>query len=264
MKVLVHAIRELFQRRNLLYMMTWREIRVKYKQSVMGMLWAVLMPIVIVCAGLVVRLAFSMLSGKPLQLLDVTSVAVKAAPWAFFVSALRFGTLSLVSNQDLVTKIYMPRLTFPLSSVGSQLFDFMVASIVIALILAFSHVGVSLHLLWLPLLVVSLILLACGFAIVSSAASLFYRDVRFIVEVFLTFAIFFTPVFYEPEMFGRWGGLLMLNPVSPILEGLSAAVVHHRNPSLGWLGYSVAFTVVLFCIAVIRFKKSEPFFAENI
>jgi ABC-type polysaccharide/polyol phosphate export permease len=103
-----HTIRELFNHRDLLYMITWREIKLKYKQSVMGMLWAVLMPIVIVCAGLMVRFAFATVSGIPLALSDLTSVTVKAVPWAFFVAALRFGTNSLVANTNLVTKIYLP------------------------------------------------------------------------------------------------------------------------------------------------------------
>jgi lipopolysaccharide transport system permease protein len=258
------ALRELVRRRDLLAMLTWREIRVKYVQSVMGMLWAVLMPIVIVCAGLVVRLAFSTLSGKPLQLLDVTTVAVKAAPWAFFVSSLRFGTSSLIANQDLVTKIYLPRLVFPLAAVASQLLDFVVAATVVGLFLALSGVGLSLHLLWLPLLLASLVLLASALAILSSAASLFFRDVRFIVEVILTFAIFFTPVFYEPSLFGRWSALLLANPVAPLLEGISAVVVHHREPPLGWLAYSVAASALLFGFAVAHFRRLEPFFAENI
>src|SRR5437867_5592943 len=108
-RLMLHALRELLDRRDLLYMITWREIKVKYKQTVMGMLWAVLMPLVIVCAGLVVRVAFAKVSGTPLALSDLTSVTVKAAPWAFFVSALRFGTNSLVANTDLITKVYLPR-----------------------------------------------------------------------------------------------------------------------------------------------------------
>src|SRR5262249_31954229 len=126
-----NAIREVIERRDLLYMITWREIRVKYKQSVMGMLWAVLMPTVIVCAGLIVRYAFVAVSGKPFTESDLTSVAVKAAPWAFFVSALRVGTNSLVANANLVTKIYLPRLVFPLSAVLSALFDFAIAAVAV-------------------------------------------------------------------------------------------------------------------------------------
>src|SRR5438105_10017698 len=100
--LMFHAIRELLEHRILLYMITWREIKVKYKQSVMGMLWAVLMPLVIVCAGLLVRYAFAMVSGTPLALSDLTSVTVKAVPWAFFVSTFPCGTNIFVANTNLV------------------------------------------------------------------------------------------------------------------------------------------------------------------
>jgi lipopolysaccharide transport system permease protein len=259
-----HTIKELLDRRDLLYMITWREIRVKYKQSVMGMLWAVLMPAVIVCAGLIIRYAFAMVSGKSLVLSDLTSVAVKAAPWAFFVSALRFGTNSLVANTNLVTKIYMPRLVFPLAAVFSQLFDFLVAGVVISLFLLVTGVGVSVYILWLPLLITSLVFLAAALAIIFSAASLFFRDVKYIVEVLLSFAIFFTPVFYEASLFGRWEPLLLTNPVSPLLEGIAATVILRQSPSLFWLSYSFIVTGVLFIAALLMFRKLEPFFAESI
>jgi lipopolysaccharide transport system permease protein len=259
-----HTIRELLNHRDLLYMITWREIKLKYKQSVMGMLWAVLMPIVIVCAGLMVRFAFATVSGTPLALSDLTSVTVKAVPWAFFVAALRFGTNSLVANTNLVTKIYLPRLIFPLAAVFSQLFDFLVAGVVVGVFMVVAHVGLSVHLVWLPLLVGTLIILATALAIMCSAASLFLRDVKYIVEVFLTFAIFFTPVFYESSLFGSWAPLLLVNPVSPLLEGISTTVILHRSPSLLWLSYSFVVTACLFIGALASFKKLEPFFAESV
>jgi lipopolysaccharide transport system permease protein len=261
---MIDAIRELFDRRELLYMITWREIKLKYKQSVMGMLWAVLMPIVIVCAGFMVRYAIATVSQTPLALSDVTSVAVKAVPWAFFVSALRFGTNSLVAHANLVTKIYLPRLVFPLAAVFSQLFDFLVAAAVVSVFLLVAQVGLSVYLLWLPLLVGSLIMLAAALAIIFSAASLFFRDVKYIVEVFLTFAIFFAPVFYDSALFGEWAPLLLVNPVSPLLEAISATVILHRSPSLAWLCYSFVVTGFLFTGALMMFKKLEPFFAESI
>ena len=257
-------IREVLDRRDLLYMLTWREIRVKYKQTVMGLLWAVLMPLVIVCAGLVVRFAFAKVSGTPLALSDMTSVTVKAAPWAFFVSALRFGTNSLVANTDLITKVYLPRVIFPLAAVFSQLVDFLIAGAIVSLFLVVAGAGFSVYLLWLPVLLATLIVLAVALAIVFSAASLFFRDVKYIVEVFLTFAIFFTPVFYDTSLFGSWAPLLLLNPVSPLLEGLSTAVILHRSPSLLWISYSLAVTALLITVAVTTFRKLEPFFAESV
>jgi lipopolysaccharide transport system permease protein len=259
-----HPLQELYDRRDLLYMLAWREIKVKYKQSVMGMLWAVLMPSIIVCAGFIVRYAFAAVSGSALKTSDLASVAVKAAPWAFFVSVLRFGANSLVSNSSLVTKIYLPRLVFPLAAVVSQLFDFLIAGAVVGAFLLFAQVGWSVHLLWLPLLVVLLIALAAALAIFFAAATLFFRDVKYIVEVILTFAIFFTPVFYESALFGRWAPLLLANPVSPLLEGISNIVVLHHNPPLGWILYSSIVTAILLVAAIAMFRKLEPYFAESI
>jgi lipopolysaccharide transport system permease protein len=261
---MIHAIKELVERRDLLYIMTWREITVKYKQSIMGMLWAVLMPALIICAGLVVRYAFAMVSGKSLVLLDLTSVAVKAAPWAFFVASIRFGTSSLVSNTNLVTKIYLPRLVFPLAAVFSQFFDFLIAAAVVCLFLMAVSVGWSLQLLWVPLILATLVLLTAALAIMFSAASLFFRDVKYLVEVLLTFAIFFTPVFYESALFGSWAPVLLANPVSPLLEAMSSTIVHHQSPSLTWLSYSFLVTVSLLTVAIHLFRKLDPYFAECI
>jgi len=255
---------ELFRYRELLHRLTWREIRIKYKQSIMGLLWAVLMPMVIVLAGLLVRLAMSRLSGEPFSAREVAAISVKAVPWAFFVASLRFCTSSLIANSNLVTRIYFPKEIFPLAAVGSQLLDLLVASGVLTLVLLVLRVGASVHLLWVPLLLAILIVLAAGLGIFLSAASLFFRDVKYLVEVFLTFAIFFTPVFYEVELFGRWAPLLLLNPVAPLLEGLHATVVEHQPPPLAWVGYSLAVALVVLVGAWTFFKRAEPAFAESI
>ena len=160
---MVQSIRELIARRDLVYILTWREVKIRYKQSVMGLLWAVLMPLVIVCSGLVVRYVFSRISGTPLSLADVTAVGVKAVPWAFVVGAVRFGTNSLITNSNLVTKVYMPRLAFPISAVCAQLLDFAIAGAVIAVLLIAAQIGLSVQLLWVPALIGCLILMTAMF-----------------------------------------------------------------------------------------------------
>lgn len=257
-------IDELVQYRHLLFMLTWRDIKIKYKQSVMGFLWAILMPMIIVAAGVLVKKAFSMLSGKPMDLSQLASVSVKAIPWAFFVASIRFATNSLTSNMNLVTKIYFPREVFPLSAVLANLFDFVVASAVLVVILAISGTGLSVSLLWLPVLLVLLICLAAGFGMLLACANLFFRDVKYIVEVILTFGIFFTPVFYEAEMFGQWASVLLLNPVGAILEMINAVVVLHHSPDMFWLGYSALWAVGGLLVAWNIFHRAEFAFAENI
>lgn len=257
-------IQELIQYRQLLYTLTWRDVKIKYKQSVMGFFWAIFMPMMIVAAGILVKKAFSILSGNPMDLSQIASVSVKALPWAFFVGSIRFATNSLTGNMNLVTKIYFPREVFPLSATLANLFDFGVASGVLIIILTIARIGVSIHLLWLPLLLILLILITAGLGMILACANLFFRDVKYIVEVILTFGIFFTPVFYEAEMFGKWAPVLLLNPIGAVLEAINDIVVFHQAPNMYWLGYSALWAVFGFLLAWNIFHRAEYAFAENI
>jgi lipopolysaccharide transport system permease protein len=257
-------LRELYRYRELLYMFTYRDIKVRYKQSVMGLLWAVLMPALIVSAGVIVRYGYAFASGKPLDVKDVASVAVKSLPWAFLVSSIRFSCNSLVANQNLVTKIYFPKEIFPIGAVLASLFDLIIASGAVAIFLLVMRTGWSLQLAWVPLLLAILLSLTVGFGMIISAASLFFRDVKYIVEVLLTFGIFFTPVLYDVRMLGSKGTWLLLNPVAPILEGFSNCIVRHQTPDLRWLAYSVLFGLASLLGGFFFFKHLEPAFAESI
>jgi len=257
-------LQELYKYRELLYMITYRDIKVRYKQSIMGFMWAVLMPILIVMSGIVVRYAYAVAAHAPLKTADIVGVAVKSLPWAFLISSIRFACLSLINNRELVTKIYFPKEIFPFAAVLASLFDLVVASVALVIFLFAAQVGAGLYLFWLPFLILTTILLAAGVGLIVSAASLFFRDVKFIVEVLLTFGIFFTPVFYDVSMFGDKAKWWLINPVSPILDGFSACVARHQSPNLPWLAYSFGFAVVSLVGGYVFFKHLEPAFAESI
>jgi lipopolysaccharide transport system permease protein len=261
---MIAMFRLLRRHRDLLYMLSRRDVTVKYKQSIMGILWAILMPMLITSAGVVVKIAMAQMSGKAIAFHDVLPVAIKAAPWAFFVASLRFSTQSLSNNHNLVTKIAFPRAVFPLSSVASQLFDFAIAATVIVVIVACSPISPTVHLLWVPVLLALLIAQVAGLALLLSAANLFFRDVKYLVEVVLTFAIFFTPVFYSVALFGDRGKYLLLNPVAPLLEGLDAAVVQGHAPDAFWTLYAAGWAVLLLLVTPALFLRLEPKFAESV
>jgi ABC-type polysaccharide/polyol phosphate export permease len=261
---LTKSLSELYRFRELLVTIANRDIRVKYKQSMMGIMWAILMPSLVVGAGILVRYGAAVLSKTEFRMTDVLEVSVKAVPWAFMVSSIRFACSSLTQNASLVTRVYFPKEIFPLSAIISQACDFGVACALLLVLLVVGNVGVSPYLLWLPVLLITMFLLVAGIGIFVSAASLFFRDVRYIVEVLLTFAIFFTPVFYNTEMFGAKGQLLLLNPAAPILEGFRACLVQQRAPQIGWVIYSLMFSTVLLWSSYAMFKKLEPKFAESI
>jgi len=255
---------EIWEYRELLYTLAWRDIKIRYKQSIMGFLWAIFMPMMIVLSGIIIRKAFSILSGKPMTLIDLASVMVKSLPWSFFVSALRFSSNSLIGNQNLVTKIYFPREVLPLSAILASLFDFFIAVITLAIVLAIAGVGISIYLLWVPYIFLVLLCLVTAFGLLFSCANLFFRDVKYIVEVLLTFGIFFTPVFYEVEMFGEKGKFLLLNPIAVVLESLKDVVVLHRPPDLFWLGYASLFAIISLVVSWKIFHEAEFKFAESV
>jgi lipopolysaccharide transport system permease protein len=257
-------LQELYKYRELLFMIAYRDIKVRYKQSIMGFLWAILMPILIVMSGVVIRFAYALASHVPLNHGDIASVAVKSVPWAFVVSGIRFACYSLTSNSNLVTKIYFPKEIFPMAAVLACLFDFFVAFTAMVIFLAALKIGISVYVLWVPVLLFVLVLLVMGIGMIVSASSLFFRDIKYIVEVFLTFGIFFTPVFYDVRMLGDKGKWLELNPFAPLLDALSATVVYHRPPDMLWLSYSIVTTLSIFLCGFLLFKYLEPAFAESI
>lgn len=258
------SVRDVIRFRDLLYMLTWRDICIRYKQSILGVLWAILMPMVIVLAGVVVKLAMAQVSGTEINKRDLALVTVKAVPWAFFVACIRFSANSLVGNSNLVTKVNFPKVILPLAAIFSLFFDFLIASGIAAVVLLCLGMGIGWAVLWLPLLVLLLVALVTGLCIFLAAAGLFLRDVKYLVEILVTFAIFFTPVFYELSTFKEWGNVLLLNPVAPILESIGAVLVDHSAPSMAWVGYSAAVTFLVLIGAYAFFRKFEPAFAECI
>ena len=245
-------------------MLTWRDIRVRYKQSVMGFFWAILMPAVVVGAGILVRYAAAQWSGTPLTKADIGSVMVRAVVWSFIIAGIRFGTNSLITNPNLVTKLAFPKEVFPISAVLSNLFDFSIAFVAVIIILVFFGWVPTLYALWaLPLM-----LLVCAFttglSLLLAAANLFFRDVKYLVEVLLTYAIFFTPVLYDASALGRWKPVILLNPAAPLLEGMADVIVYSRMPDLTWLIYSATASVVLLILSYWFFKQLEPKFAESL
>lgn len=273
--------RELWAYHGLLLELIRRDIRVRYKQAVMGFAWAVLVPTLVVVAGALVRAAMAFMSGRQLAYQEIAGMAIKALPWSFFVGALGFGTNSLTANANLVTKIYFPREILPLAATLAQGFDSLIGLTVLVLVSAVVGVHFGAGSLWVPVLALCLVLFTAGTTLLASCANLFFRDVKYLVQVFVTFGIFFTPVFFEPEMFGGLGArLMMLNPLAPVLEGFRLCTVGNHNlleplfvtgrhgAILVWspwyLAYSGLWALVMFMGGLVVFHRAEPKFAEYV
>jgi ABC-type polysaccharide/polyol phosphate export permease len=261
---MIQALKELIKYRDLFYMLTWRDIRIRYKQAAMGFLWAIFMPLVAIAAGIVIKQAMAVVSGHAMDMSGVASISVKVLPWTFFISSIRFAVQSLVGNSNLVTKIYFPRAVLPLASIAACLFDLAISAVILVLILCFVHLGVSVYILWTPLILLFLVLFTIGLGLLLSAANLFFRDVKYVVEIILMFGIFFTPVFYSADTFGRFKIFMLLNPVGSILETLNQAIVLKQMPHVYLLIYGGITSIAMFFIGIVVFHSKEQLFAENI
>ena len=272
---------EVWQHRELLEQLTKRDIKLRYKQAAMGFAWAIFMPCLIVLSGLIIRFAMAQISGQALHSKDIANIAIKGVGWSFFVGALGFATASLIGNSNLVTKIYFPREVLPLSSVAAQGFDTSIGLLTLVVILPFLGVRLHASFVWIPLLLFLLVTFTTGVSMFLSCANLFFRDVKYIVQVVLMFGIFFTPIFFEPAMLGPRGAMLAtINPLTGILEGLRLAVVDGRDlmhPIMGmvkgverqiwnpWeLVYSAVCAVSILIGSTLMFRRLQPLFAEYV
>ena len=268
----------LYRYRELLAELTRRDLRIRYTQAVMGVVWAILTPLVVALSGWVIRIALSYMSGRPLGRVELAEVAVKAVAWSFFVGALGFGTASVTANFPLVTKVYFPRQMLPLSSVATQIIDSFIGAVALAVLLPLFGIFPSGQLVWVPLLAVLLVLLTTAITLLAACANVFFRDAKHIVQLITNFGIFFTPVIFNADAFGPTGvKVLMLNPLGPVLEGLRLSVAHGHNlltPLTGPGGYliwspwylvwSAVWAVTGVLVATLVFHRAEKAFAEYV
>ena len=275
--------RELYEYRELLFALTWRDIRVKYKQAVMGILWVFFMPMLAILAGIIIRFAMAYLQGGALEWEAVTSVIARSQPWLIFAAILGTTSQGLLSGMGLASKIYFPRHVIPLASTLGVLFDYAISitavTVVLIIVSSFTNVGVMVTpwLLLVPVFLLLLITMAVGLGLIFGSGNLFFRDVKYIVQVLLQFGIFFTPVYWFVHEMGRFGQLMMINPLAPLIEGISQCIVGHviegagsgavYSPGLDpamwpFVAYATAFALGVLWLGLAVFRRSEPRFAE--
>jgi lipopolysaccharide transport system permease protein len=277
---ILRILAEIWDARDLVTQFVLRDLTLRYTQAVMGFAWALLMPLLIVGAGIMFRIVLATLSNTPLEGASVASLAAKALPWAFFSAALSSATQSIIGNANLIGKVYFPREVLPLSTVLAQSPDLLVGLVVVAGLKPFiTTAGLSWAGLWVFVVLVLLVLLTVGCALLLSCANLFFRDVKYIVQVLLNFGVFATPVFFEPQMLGPKGGaILMALPLSPLIQAMDIALVRghslastitmvtRKGPVVVWapwmLAYSAAWSVVLVILGVRIFRAASSRFAE--
>ncbi|MEJ7809953.1 MAG: ABC transporter permease [Gemmatimonadaceae bacterium] len=253
---------ELVEYRELLYSLTWRDLILRYKQTVMGFGWAIFMPVLntIIFSIIFTRVA-PVETGLPYPLYAFTGLFV----WNLFASSLRFSLVSLTGNAQLVTKIYFPREVFPFSAVLVSMVDFLAGLVVLGILMAYYGVAPSWTALLLPVVLLVQVAFTSGCALLLALANLFYRDVKYLFEVMITVWMFATSVVYPVERVGgRLGALLPLNPMTPIVEAYRSILVRGELPPAGPLLLAAALSLVVLIGGWVTFHRAEITFAESL
>jgi lipopolysaccharide transport system permease protein len=252
--------KELWAYRELLWVLTERDIKVRYKQTVLGAAWAVIQPVMLM---IVFSIFFGRLAGVPSDGLPYPVFAYCALlPWTFFSNALTSSAASVVGSANLISKVYFPRLIVPLASIGSWLVDFLIASLILLGLMLYYEIGWTMNLLAVPLLLFGVIVAALGAGTLLSALTVAYRDFRYVIPFMMQFWMFATPVVYPASLVpARWQWLIELNPMTGLIEGFRSAFLG-RPFDVVAIGLSLGVSIVMLLVAVAYFERVERRFAD--
>jgi len=259
-------LRDTWSYRELLYFLTWRDVRVRYKQTALGAAWAIAQPLV---AMLLFTVFFGKFAKMPSDGLPYPLFAYAALmPWTFFSNSLTTSSNSLVVSSGLITKVYFPRLVLPAASVMANLVDFAFAFVLFLGLIAWYRVPLTLNLLMLPVLTLMVAGIALGVGTYLAALNVRFRDVRFVVPFLIQFWLFATPIIYPASMVPeKYRTLYFLNPLAGIVEGFRVSLLSGINgASFNWMGIGLAaiVTLVILIVAAYEFRRMERSFADVI
>jgi lipopolysaccharide transport system permease protein len=256
-------IKELWQYRELLYFFSWKDLKVRYKQTAIGILWAILQPFITM---IVFTIFFGNLAGLPSDGVPYPIfVYTGLLFWQFFSGALAETSNSLISNQSIITKVYFPRLILPISSVVTKFIDFLIAaSILVLMMFYYNYTPYLGGLLIIPLLLLITFMASTGLGFFLSALNVKYRDVRYALPFFIQILLFLTPVIYPASIAGKYSWILALNPMTGVIQTARAAILGATEINWTLIGISALACFLMLVIGIIYFKKVERYFADII
>ena len=251
--------KDLWRYRELFYILSWRDIKVRYKQTTLGVLWAILRP-------LLTMVIFTFVFGRVAKM--DTNIAVPYAiivfagllPWQFFSTALTESSNSLISNTHLITKVYFPRLIIPASSVITSFIDFFISFLLLLVLFILYHYTPPAQVFFLPLFWLLLFLATIGPGLYLTALNVKYRDFRYIIPFIVQFGLFISPVGYSSSQIpGKWQWLYSLNPMAGIIDGFRWCIVADAPNPLYHYPFYISLSVILFFLwlSIYQFRKMD-------
>lgn len=255
-------LRELWNYRELLYFLTWRDIKVRYKQTILGASWAIIQPFftMVVFSLFFGRLASIPSDGIPYPIFSYAALV----PWTFFANGLSESANSLVGSQNLIKKVYFPRLVIPISTVGSGMIDFTLAFLVLLGMMLFYGIVPTINVIWLPLLLLLAFITSLGAGLWLSALNVQFRDVRYVVPFLVQFWLFATPIAYPSSLIENpvLRVVYGINPMAGVVEGFRWALLGTDTAPGGMILVSAGAALVLFISGLYYFRRMEKSFAD--
>jgi lipopolysaccharide transport system permease protein len=256
-------LKELWEYRELFYFFIWRDIKVRYKQTMIGAAWAVIQPFFTM---VVFSLFFGKLAKIPSDNLPYPIFAYAAlVPWTYFANSITNATETMVANQQVITKVYFPRMILPVSAVLSGLLDFAISFTVLIAMMLFYGIYPTSNIAFLPLFLLLTIITALAVGFWTAAANAIYRDVRYVVPFLVQFWLFASPIAYPSSLVpGKWRALYGLNPMAGVIEGFRWALLGKGTPPGPMLAVSVFIVIGMLIGGIIYFRRMEGTIADVI
>ena len=256
--------RDLWLYRELFYILSWRDIKVRYKQTVIGAAWSIVRPLLTM---IIFTIIFGRVAKLPTEGKAPYAIMVYAAmlPWQFFANALGEASNSLIGNANLITKIYFPRMIIPASSVIVSLVDFSISFILLLGLMIWYRFAPTPQIFLLPFFIVMAFLASFGVSLYITALNVKYRDFRYIIPFIVQFGLYVSPVGFSSSVVPeKWRLLYSVNPMVGVIDGFRWCIIGEQT--MYWPGFIVSWMVIIFfCIIGIRyFRKTEKSFADNI
>ena len=257
------SLAECWQHRELLYFFAWRDIKVRYRQAVLGTAWAVLQPLLnmIMFAVIFGRLAHMPSNGIPYPIF----VYCALVPWTYFSGVMGLASNCLTSNSSLITKVYFPRMLLPAGTALAGLLDFAIASALLLGLVFYYHIKIGWTLAFSPLVILLMVLLTTGVSMIMAAMNVRYRDVKYVLPFAIQLGLFATPIIYPVSMIPkRFQPILALNPCWGMVDGFRACLFPNQPMDLKLMATSTIVTLAVFAFGFYYFQKMEKTFADII
>ena len=257
----MNVFKELYRYRELLKTSIQKEIRGKYKGSILGVLWSFLNPLLMV---VVYAIVFPYLM-RMTQDNYLVFLIVGVIPWVFFTNVVTSGCNCVWINGNIIKKVYFPREILPISVVGAGLVNFAISCIIILIFCLFSGIGFSINLLWLPAIAIVQCMLSLGMLFILSAINVYVRDIEYLVQFIMNLVFYATPIIYNVSIFPakfRW--VLYLNPLAHLIDAYRAIFYYKTMPNLASLGVVGLISFVVLVLGYLIFKRMEKGFAEEV